>query len=108
MGKLSKAKVDPAAAIRAAVDELGDIKDKIAVLEAREKELVAQLTEPGVAGKVDGLRYIATVSIFTQTRLDQTMVRGFLRPKQLAAASVVTEVKAVRVKPRPGSKLTVV
>jgi len=81
------------------VDELGELKARIADLTKQETKLKAALIASGYA-EIDGSLFRATVTWTERATLDSEAVRAMLTPDQVKACTRVTEIKAVRVSAR--------
>jgi hypothetical protein len=81
------------------VDELGELKARIADLTKQETKLKAALIESGYA-EIDGSLFRATVTWTERATLDSEAVRALLTPDQVKTCTRVTEIKAVRVSAR--------
>jgi hypothetical protein len=81
------------------VDELGELKARIAELEVREKEIKALLCDSGEE-LVKGYDYQAAITESERITLDSSKVRSYLTPIQIMACQRITSVKTVRVSAR--------
>lgn len=81
------------------VDELGELKARIADLTKQETKLKTALVESGYA-EIDGSLFRATVTWTERATLDSEAVRAMLTPDQIRICTRVTEIKAVRVAAR--------
>jgi hypothetical protein len=77
-------------ALAAQVDRLGELNGQIAALKKRADECKDRLIESGYA-EIEGKKYRASIVLRESVRLDQKIVRGFLSPAEIAAASRVVE-----------------
>ena len=68
------------------VDRLGDINAEISRLKDRADEIKDKLIAAG-AGEIEGKHYRAVISPREVTRLDTKIVRSFLTPAEIIAAS---------------------
>jgi hypothetical protein len=96
MAKRSVKKTDNLATL---VDELGELKSRIAELELREKDIKAILCDSGET-LVKGYSYQAAITESERATLDSSRVKSYLTPIQIAACTRVTTVRAVRVSAR--------
>jgi len=71
------------------VDRLGAINAEIAALKTRADDIKAKLIDSGRA-EIEGKAYRAVISTRDTVRLDSKIVRGFLTPAEIAAASRVS------------------
>ena len=71
------------------VDRLGAINAEIARLKARADEIKDKLIAAGT-GEIEGKHYRAVISPREVTRLDTKIVRSFLTPAEIIAASKTT------------------
>lgn len=84
------------------VDALGKVRDKIAQLEAEEKELAAALKELG-AGHVVGKLYEATIYEGSKSTVDMGVLRTVLNAQFIednTKKSTYLSVKVTALKPR--------
>lgn len=81
------------------VDELGDLKARIAELEVREKELKAILCDSGEE-LVKGYCYQAAITESERVSLDSNKVKLYLKPAEILACQRTTTVRTVRVSAR--------
>lgn len=96
MAKLRKTKTHNLSAL---VDELGELKAQIALLEVREKEIKSILCDSGES-LVRGFDYQAAIIQSTRISLDTVLVKGYLTPAQIVACQKETCYVAVRVSAR--------
>lgn len=81
------------------VDQLGNLRSKIAELIEQETELKTQLKALG-NGAFNGNLFKATVASFYRSTLDSEMVTLFLTDEQFKACLKTTEVTTVKVTAR--------
>ena len=79
------------------VDELGKLDKQIKELEARARQLKAQLIARGV-GKYAGLDYLAEVQHYDRATINPKLVREMVDPEIVSAVTEVKGVDAVVVK----------
>jgi hypothetical protein len=84
------------------IDALGELKARIADLQAQEKELKDALGELA-PGPYDGQRYRLTVSVSDRETLDMDAVREKLSPQFIRSHTNTTTVRAYRVTARKTS-----
>jgi hypothetical protein len=84
------------------IDALGELKARIADLQAQEKELKDALgdLEPG---SYDGQKFRLSISVSDRETLDMEAVREKLTPQFIRAHTNVTTVRALRVTARKTS-----
>jgi hypothetical protein len=77
------------------IDDLGDIRARIAALETREKDLKALLAdlEPGA---YEGERFRLTITLADRDQLDMAAVREKLTPQFLRAHTTTKSVRTLR------------
>lgn len=85
--------------LSALVDELGELKSKIADLEVREKEIKIILCESGET-LVRGQYYQAAITESERVSLDQNLVKQYLTTFQIVSCQRITSYTAVRVSAR--------
>lgn len=87
--------------LRSAVDQLGELKAKIADLTAQEARLKTflKLAYPN-GGALEGSFYRAAVSTSERAMLDQDAVRAKLSPQFIAAHTTYSEVTSVKISAR--------
>lgn len=83
----------------ALVDEIGDLKARIAPLSEKLKELEAELKSKG-EGRYRGDRYDATVSCYDQSRLDMEAVKAKLSEQFKRAHTIVSAITKLNVTAR--------
>lgn len=81
------------------VDELGELKSRIAELELREKDIKSVLCETGLE-LIKGYSYQAAITESERCTLDSARVRSYLTPIQTTACQRITTVITVRVSAR--------
>lgn len=80
----------------AIVDQLGDLKARIAALTEEERVLKKAIADSGYA-ELDGNLFRATVSLSERGTLDAEKVREILSEDQVRHCTKVTEITTVRV-----------
>jgi hypothetical protein len=77
------------------VDKFGALRAQLSPLEKEEQRIKAELKLMAGNGAYDGQRYRATVSSYTQARLDMDWVRSYVPPRLLIKHT--TDVPATKV-----------
>jgi hypothetical protein len=85
--------------LTALVDELGELKSRIAELELREKDIKSVLCESGET-LIKGYSFQASISESERCTLDSTKVKTYLTPVEILACQRITTVVTVRVSAR--------
>lgn len=84
------------------IDQLGDLKARIAALEAEKTKLQDSIVEQVGVGAYEGDTFRVSISASQRETLDMEAVRNHLSPQFIRAHTKVSDVITVRVSARKG------
>lgn len=84
------------------IDQLGDLKARIAALEAEKTKLQDSIVEEVGVGAYEGDTFRVSISASQRETLDMEAVRNHLSPQFIRAHTKVSDVITVRVSARKG------